>query len=357
MPILPLYGHETLRSRLRESQARGTLPATILLHGPRGIGKQRLALWLAQLLLCTADGERPCGTCRACGYVQLLGHPDVHWIFPHERFDLHDPTVQEIADAFADLIAERLESSGLYEPAASAHGIYVADIRALVHHAALTPALGARKVIIVGDADAMAGRSTEDAASNAFLKLLEEPPADTTIVLTTSEAGELLPTIRSRVIAIRVAPMAEHDVRAWLNDPAVVAALDARDVPKGVAARVDLAAGAPGTLLGGGSREVALASARRLLTAATGDRAARFRTAFTLGGSKARGPFTDALDALTTLLHQRARDAITHDDPRAAAAAARAIDAVLAARDRAGGNVNPQLIGAALLERLGRELA
>ena len=356
MPILPLYGHETLRGRLRDAHARGALPASLLLHGPRGIGKQRLALWLAQTILCTATAERPCGTCTACRYVLQLAHPDLRWVFPHENFKLDDPTAQETFDAFAELIAARAESGGLYAPPSTSHGIYVDDVKALVHHAALTPALGAHKVIVVGDVDAMRF-SSENAASNTFLKLLEEPPADTTIILTTSEAGELLPTIRSRVIAMRVAPMPEHDVRAWLADPAVAAALDAREVPKGDAARADLAAGTPGTLLGGASREAALASARRLLAAATADRATRFRTAFSLGGSKARGAFTEALDALTLLLHQRARDSLAHDDPRAAAAAGHAIDAVQEARAYAGGNVNPQLLGAVLLERLGRELA
>ena len=356
--MLRLYGHETMRRRLRDAHARGSLPASILLHGPRGIGKQRLALWLAQMLLCSAGGERPCGECAACRYTLQLGHPDLRWVFPHERFDLDAKAdAKEVFDAFGELLVERAEASGLYAPPSGALGIYVVDVRALVHHAALTPALGPRKVIVVGDADAMAGKSGDDAASNTFLKLLEEPPADTTIILTTSEIGELLPTIRSRVIAMRVAPMPDHDVRAWLEDPAVAAALDALDVPKGAAARVELAAGAPGTLLGVASRELALTNARRLLAAATADRATRLRTAFGLGGSRARGTFTDSLDALTGLLHQRARDALAHDDPRAAAAAGRAIDAVQHARVHAGGNVNPQLLGAALLARIGRELS
>ena len=46
MPILSLHGHEALRARLADLADAGTLPATILLHGPAGIGKQRVALWL-----------------------------------------------------------------------------------------------------------------------------------------------------------------------------------------------------------------------------------------------------------------------------------------------------------------------
>ena len=49
MPIADLYGHDSLRARLGASFRRGTLPASLLIHGPRGVGKQRLALWLGQL--------------------------------------------------------------------------------------------------------------------------------------------------------------------------------------------------------------------------------------------------------------------------------------------------------------------
>src|SRR6185503_10808176 len=55
MSLTSLYGHKSLQERLSRSLKTGTLPASLLFHGPRGIGKQRLALWLAQLLLCERD--------------------------------------------------------------------------------------------------------------------------------------------------------------------------------------------------------------------------------------------------------------------------------------------------------------
>ena len=66
---------------------KGTLPSSLLLHGPRGVGKQRLALWLGQLLLCQAndDAEMPCGRCTACRFALELGHPDLRWFFPRPR--------------------------------------------------------------------------------------------------------------------------------------------------------------------------------------------------------------------------------------------------------------------------------
>src|SRR6185295_15937083 len=86
MPLHPLYGHEGLRHRLASAVASGRLPQALLLEGPRGVGKQRLALWLAQMTLCEgakAAGE-PCGACQPCKLVLNLSHPDLHWMVPIE---------------------------------------------------------------------------------------------------------------------------------------------------------------------------------------------------------------------------------------------------------------------------------
>ncbi|NIQ56701.1 MAG: hypothetical protein GWN71_26005, partial [Gammaproteobacteria bacterium] len=66
--------------------ARGGLPGPLLLHGAPGVGKQRLALWAAQLALCEAPGpDGPCDTCRHCRLATRLEHPDIHWYFPLAR--------------------------------------------------------------------------------------------------------------------------------------------------------------------------------------------------------------------------------------------------------------------------------
>jgi DNA polymerase-3 subunit delta' len=196
-----------------------------------------------------------------------------------------------------------------------------------------------------------------DAAANAFLKLLEEPPVDTTLVLTSSEPGALLPTIRSRVVSLRVTPLRDADVRAFLADEVVRATLDEMGLPSEERERLRMAAGAPGSLLAAGARDEALAVARSLLDAARGERAERMRAALALGGSKARGLFSDVLEALTTLLNERVRDTVKHGDTRGARAAGDAIDAVETAKLRAAGNVSPQLLGASLLRELAERLA
>lgn len=357
MPIVPLYGHEGVRARLGRAVARGELPATLLLHGGRGVGKQRLALWLAQLLLCERrraipHEDVPCGACVACRAVTELRHPDVYWFYPRPRLKTPDPTPADILDDYADGRTERLERHGLYAPPSGSEGLYVATIRTIVQRASLAPAMGARKVFIVGDAERMVSQEGADQAANAFLKLLEEPPADTTIVLTSSEPGALLPTIRSRVVAFRCAPLSDAEMREWLSDPAVQTALAEVEVPRGVDDRVTAAAGAPGVLLGGEALATAMTAARELVAVATRGGAGVYATALAQGAARARGSFSDTLEALHVVLRERARDAVARGDRRGALGAGRAVDAVARAQQCADGNVNPQLVTARLLREL-----
>jgi DNA polymerase-3 subunit delta' len=356
VPLVPLYGHLALRERLAGSAERGALPASLLLHGPRGVGKQRLALWLAKLLLCTGTPQ-PCGRCQSCRFAGELTHPDLHWVYPRPRLKDADVTPRDVEQDYAEATAERVAAHGLYAPPSGSDAIFVATVRAIVQQAAVSPAIGRRKVFVVGDAERMVPQEGAEAAANAFLKLLEEPPANTTLILTSSEPGALLPTIRSRVVGVRVAPLPERDVRDFLADATVAGALDAdRAAPRSVEDRLRVASGAPGALFGGGERAAAMEGARRLLDAATADRATRFRAAFAQGSAKARGAFTDTLDALTVLLHARTREALARSDARAADGAARAMDGVERAKGLAAGNVSPSLVTAALLRELGASL-
>ncbi len=351
MPIVDLYGHEQLRERLAESIRAGTLPASLLLQGPRGVGKQRLALWLAQRLLCVGSSP-PCRSCTSCRYVAELTHPDLHWVFPRPRLKDSDPDLEQVRDDYAEAIAERSAESGLYAPPSGSEGIYVATVRSLVQRAAFAPAIGKRKVFIIGAAERMVPQEGADMAANAFLKLLEEPPADTTIILTSSEPGALLPTIRSRVAVVRVPLVQDKAVREFVENPVVKKALD-RNARTSAAERVRVAAGAPGRLLSGETDAKATINARRIVDAATGMRQSQLHAAALAQGSMgARGLFADTLDALVELLGERARDALHKKDFGAAASAARAVDSVLNAQTYASGNVNPQLIASKLIRDL-----
>jgi DNA polymerase-3 subunit delta' len=356
VPLVPLHGHHILRDRLRQHAIAGTLPASLLLQGPRGVGKQRLALWLGQTLICERSNP-PCGACQHCRYAGQLAHPDLQWFFPRPRLKDSDVTPAEILADYGDARAERAKNNGLYAAPQGTEAIYVATVRAIVGQAAVSPALARRKVFVIGDAERMVPQEGTEQAANALLKLLEEPPADTTLILTSSEAGALLPTIRSRVVTLRVGPMSDADVRSFVTDPLVKSALDATRAPQDVAQRVALAAGAPGNLFGDDDRAAATLAAQRMLDAAlSSDRSRVARAAFIQGSSRARGAFSESLDALTALLAQRAREAAARRDESTAAGASRAVDAVERAKERAAGNVNPQLVTAALLHELATEL-
>ena len=358
MSIVPLYGHAALKSRLASGIARGTLPASLLLHGPRGIGKQRLGLWLAQALVCSGpsvDGS-PCGRCQDCRFAQALGHPDVHWFFPRPRLE-SGASPKDVTNDFVDAMADRMNASGLYAPSSGLEGIYVATVRAIVQLASMSPAMSKRKVFVIGDADQMVSQEGSDEAANALLKLLEEPPANTVMILTSSEPGALLPTIRSRVVNVRVAPLAPRDVEAFVADPVVAQAMKRSHPRTSAADLVRLAAGAPGALIGSDERDGAVDNAQRLLESAlSGDRSKTLRVAMAQGASRARGRFADTLDELTALLAERARAAVARGDARAAVGASRAMASVEAAKALIPNNVSPALITATLLRDLTTEL-
>lgn len=353
MPLVPLHGHAELLTRFRAAFARGTLPASLLLEGPRGVGKQRLALAFARILLCEASPEAaPCEKCQSCRFSRELTHPDLFWIFPRERKDSEDDPRQVRAD-FDVVIAERVENHGLYEPSGGMEGIFIATTRAIVSASVVSPALGRRKVIIIGDAERMVQQEGSEAAANAFLKLLEEPPADTTIVLTSSEPGALLPTIRSRVVSLRVSRLSDEELREFLSEPPVKERLAAHDSSDSAADLVRLAGGAPGRLLALDAWRESLANAQRLLDAAQNrDRAPAYKAALAQGAAKARGSFSDTLDALTVLLHSRTREAVRDGRSTRAFRAARATSLVEESKERITFNANPQLVTATLLREL-----
>lgn len=338
---------------MRAAFARGTLPGSLLLQGTRGIGKQRLALWLAQLLLCADDQRTPCGQCQSCRFVEELRHPDLHWYFPRPRLKDADPDLSDVHDDYAEALSERARDSGLYPPPSGSEGIFIATVRAIVRGAAISPAIASRKVFIIGEAERMVPQEGSEQAANAFLKLLEEPPPNTTIVLTSSEPGALLPTIRSRVVSFRMAPLAQADMRLFLQHEAVASRLaDDDTVPASITERLVFSGGAPGRLLSGEMWKQAIDNARRLMDAATGKSVARYEAAWGQAGTKARGSFADTLDALSVAIHDRAATAVERGDDGSVLRATRAMDAVEIAKERVASNVSPQLITVNLIRDL-----
>jgi hypothetical protein len=141
-----------------------------------------------------------------------------------------------------------------------------------------------------------------------------------------------------------------------VENAVVKKALDAK-TKASAAERVRAAGGAPGRLLTGDTDARATINARKIVDAATSARSSLVHsTALAQGSAGARGAFANTLEALVELLGERARDALHKNDAAAAAAAARAVDAVLKAQTYADGNVSPQLIASKLIRDLGATL-
>ncbi len=354
-----LVGHQEARQRIAKAAGSGRLPQVLVVVGPAGVGKQRFALWLAQLLFCRQPGAEPCGRCPACRQVDGLVHPDLHWFVPIARPKATDADkqIEEAAEALAQAMEDRRARSLYTGPDGMAsHGM--ASVRLLHRRAALTPVAGSRKVFILGDADRLVTQESSQEAANALLKLLEEPPADSVFVLTTADSRRLLPTIRSRAVPLRL---------GRLSDDEVAEALRSGGAPAETLRVAGEAGGSVGAVLAAGEASgAAYDAAREMLEAVLEGRAgvpARMERALRQTPWAARGEFTAMLDALADTLGEAARAALGEQprrklpdrlrDRRDPAALIRAIDRVADAREAAAGNVNPQL----LLATLGEELA
>jgi DNA polymerase-3 subunit delta' len=361
MTMHPLVGHMAERELVLRAISQDRLPQMILLTGPQGVGKQRFGLWVAQALLCEERHSRPCGRCRPCQQVIELTHPDLHWFMPVPRPRTGEPDkqVEELAETIGAVIAERRKNP-LYGPVDGLSGHFVATARLLQRRAALTPVVARRKVFLVAEADRLVPQEASPEAANALLKLLEEPPADCQFVLTVVDPSRLLPTIRSRVVPLRLGRVPDEVVERFLAEQAGVTASDLRT-------RAARAGGSIGQALAAGEEVSKAARAvEDLLQAVTGGAGNRAERALKQGPWAARGDFTAMLDALAESLAEGARVASGRPargslpeslrGPRPVAALLAAQARVLAAREAAQGNVNPQLLLAVLADELAEVL-
>lgn len=352
------------------AHAAGRLPQVLLILGSAGIGRQRFALWVAQRLQCTTPGPiEPCGSCRGCRQVLELMHPDVHWFVPVPRPKAaeHERQADEVAETLGELMAER-RLSGHWVPTDGMCSHGMGSVRLLQRRAALTASAGGARVFVLGDAERLIVQESSQEAPNALLKLLEEPPAGMTLVLTAVDAGRLLPTVVSRAVPVRLRPLAPTQLEQ------AAAALRLEPPPAALRDAMRLAAGAPGRLVqrfaapatkskskAGPDSFNAAQAADRLLAASRG-REARAVAALTAGVSEARGKFTQTLDALADTLAEAAREVTGAgarrplppllSDVNDPARVLKALDAVQRARQSAQGNVNPQLLTAVLADDL-----
>jgi DNA polymerase-3 subunit delta' len=160
MSILPDW-LQPGRNQLQQMIRQGRLPHALLISGSEGLGKRMLADWLAGTLLCEqSHGDvSACGQCSACGWFDNGWHPDLLRLEPEE----------------------------------AGKAIKVDQVRRLGASLGMTSHSGGYKITIVQPADAMNVN-----AANSLLKTLEEPTANTLLILLTATPGRLPATILSR---------------------------------------------------------------------------------------------------------------------------------------------------------------
>jgi DNA polymerase III subunit delta' len=166
------------RASLAAAYASGRLPHALLIHEAPGAGGEQLALWIAQLLLCTNADRAPCGVCMNCKRVLAGQHPDFLALRPVE----------------------------------DSKQIRIEQVRELGQELALTSHQGSYKVGLLSPADTM-----NRFAANALLKTLEEPPARTLLMLVATEPSRLPATILSRCQRVKVRAPTRGEATAWLQ--------------------------------------------------------------------------------------------------------------------------------------------
>lgn len=214
-----IYGQQRAEAAFLDSFNSGRLHHGWLITGPKGVGKATLAWHIARFLLATPmdQGGGLFGAPKKPGSLKI---PDDHPV-DHRIRALSEPGLFLLRRGPNDK-ADRL-----------ANEILVGEVRKLKNFFGLSAADGGRRVVIVDAADEM-----NVSASNALLKVLEEPPANTTLLLVCHQPSKLLPTIRSRCRELRLAPLAPDDMAAALQqagvtgipDPEALAELSAGSV-------------------------------------------------------------------------------------------------------------------------------
>jgi DNA polymerase III subunit delta' len=193
-----LIGHEGAESALRRLFEAGRLPHALLLCGPRGIGKATLAFRLARFVLAGGAGEGSPGGLFGDGDESGLAIAPESGSFRRVASGGHADLLT--VERAWDPRRRRLRGE-----------IIVDDTREIATFLRLTPAEGGWRIVVVDGADEM-NRN----AANALLKILEEPPRRTLLILVAHSPGRLLPTIRSRCRRFPLMPLPPAIVRLLL---------------------------------------------------------------------------------------------------------------------------------------------
>lgn len=197
-----LYGHERTEQQLAALINKGTLPHALVLTGQRGIGKATLAFRLARALLKSGGAN--------AGQDSLFGEsipPSLN------SFDMpvDDPVFRKVAaGGHPDLLT--VERPVDDKKGAQKESLDIDSVRRIAPFLRMTSSAGGWRIVLIDDADTMTR-----AAQNAVLKILEEPPRQTLLLLICHRSGALIPTIRSRCRFVAMEPLSQETLYPLLQ--------------------------------------------------------------------------------------------------------------------------------------------
>ena len=211
MPFSDFHGNADVVRTLREMLAREHFPHAVILSGPQGSGKFTLAQMLAKAMNCL---ERPvidglpdfCGRCANCVRIAEADALEERIAEAVEaRENLRDADKRETR-----ILVQTHPDVLIIPPDPPQMLVKVDQVRHVIHEIYYKPAEGRERVYIFSDAEFM------KEAANSLLKVLEEPPEFATLFLLTDNPSALLPTIRSRCMILRLAPLPADEVEQYL---------------------------------------------------------------------------------------------------------------------------------------------
>lgn len=207
-------GNAATVTHLREAVRSERFPHSLILAGPRGSGKYTLALMLARAVNCLAPIETDglpdfCGRCANCTRIaESENLEDRVAEAISARDDLRDVDKREtriMVQTHPDLLVIPPDPPQLL--------IKLGQVRQVIHAAWYRPPIEAKRAFSIFTCSQFMKE-----AANSLLKVLEEPPDYTSIVLLTENPQELLPTIRSRAVVHRLGAIPEAELEALLAE-------------------------------------------------------------------------------------------------------------------------------------------
>ncbi len=220
MQFKEVIGQQEVKERMLTSFRNGRLAHTQLFLGSEGSGALSLASAFAQYVNCAAPtATDSCGVCPSCKKYQKLAHPDLHFYFPTTSTDSvkKDPKSELFLNEWRAFLTKNngyATQSNWYNylGVGNKQGtIYVRDAADIVSKMSMKAYEAKFKVIVIWVAEKL-----NDQASNKLLKTLEEPPANTLILLIAERYELLLATVRSRAQLVKIPRISDTLVGEWL---------------------------------------------------------------------------------------------------------------------------------------------